>query len=89
MTTDEEAKELAWWRNGLLGRDKELRHLLDIALWLMKREPLVEKVKAYYGANIDETDVLQAIDEVIEWEKKHPRPGSKPPMSDDGPGNTL
>lgn len=45
--------------------------------WFRQRDLYrLDQVKAYYGANIDETDVLQAIDELIEWEKANPKPGA-------------
>jgi hypothetical protein len=43
--------------------------------WFEERDLLrLDQVKAYYGANIDETDVLEAIDQLITWEREHPKP---------------
>ncbi len=42
--------------------------------WHEQRDHYVKMVKAFYGANIDETDVLEAVDKLIEWEKANPKP---------------
>lgn len=64
----------------LRAENAELRNSCDLdnfleLKWFKNREQFMRRVKALYGANIDETDVLQAIDELIEWEKANPKPG--------------
>lgn len=65
----------------------------------------LEHIRTFALKNWVEIENVQALDialwlcdwhaaikagvDMIAWEKKHPRPGSKPPMTDDGPGNTL
>jgi hypothetical protein len=68
--------------------ERECGQALDLALWLLKREHLVrDMADCKLGAQWlgGELEALQA------FEREHPRPGSdsRPPMSDDGPGNTL
>jgi predicted nuclease with TOPRIM domain len=56
-------------------KEKELAEARARLAWFEERDTLrLDQVKAYYGANINETDVLQAIDELITWEREHPKP---------------
>jgi hypothetical protein len=69
---------------------------LSIALWWAEREPLMAALRniaadIYAPRSTFSLDLVRAYQELYDWEREHPRPGSdsRPPMSDDGPGNTL
>lgn len=66
MTLDEAKKTLREMKNGEWSRDEAL----DIALWLLEREPMVVLLRAEIDAEF--CFELRVLDE---WERADPRPG--------------
>ena len=42
--------------------------------WYESQAYYIKQIKALYGANTDETDVLEAVNVLIDWEKANPKP---------------
>ena len=67
---------------------------LDLALWWAEQQKLVEETLRVYrayenGPDTNLSDLLKILWRLHMFEREHPRPDQRPPMSDDGPGNTL
>lgn len=90
MTNDEVKTWLEIVRDDYLNpRDAApTNEALSIALWWAEREQHIARLMELVRA-ADLMRIVSQLEILKVWEREHPRPDSRPPMSDDGPGNTL